>query len=229
MKKHPVLKLKPTQFAVGMAEIDERIDQLEKLSRRSPKKLNDWLKQHPIPVVVSPRGHAFLVDHHHLLFICWYLGVRKVPIEVLHDLSTTKMTHDQFWKWMEKRGYYYAFCQCGHGPRKPVYLPLDIRGLADDPYRSLAWLVRKAGGFKHTNRMYAEFQWAHFFRTRHLLDSADPKRFQIALEKALRLTRSPLAQHLPGYLGKDSPVAKDAKQLALKISAAADRRRGIKE
>jgi hypothetical protein len=41
----------------------------------------------------------------------------------------------------------YPYCQFGEGPRKPLYLPRDIRGLADDPYRSLAWFVRKAGGF----------------------------------------------------------------------------------
>src|SRR5580704_12289009 len=105
----------------------------------------------------------------------------------------------QFWKWMFKSRNGYPFCQFGEGPRKALYLPRDIRGLADDPYRSIAWFVRKSGAFENSDRNFAEFQWANFFRSRRLLDRYGPQGMPRALIKAAKLAQSPAAKHLPGF------------------------------
>ncbi|MEO5668132.1 MAG: ParB/Srx family N-terminal domain-containing protein [Bdellovibrionota bacterium] len=193
---HNILDLKPTQFAVGMLEVDEKIKIVEKFSK---KEMRDFLRDNPVPVVISPRGEYYIVDHHHFLCVCYHIGIRKVRIEVKTDLSDSGLSFTQFWKWMLKTKSMYPFCQFGEGPREPFYLPKDIRGLADDPYRSLAWFVRKSGAFENSEKNFAEFQWANFFRRKKLLDRRGVWGFARALVRATKLAQSSEAKKLPGY------------------------------
>ncbi|MBC7693225.1 MAG: hypothetical protein H7222_15780 [Methylotenera sp.] len=198
MKKYiEVLEFKPTQFAVGLLEVHTKVKEIEKLKKSKRKKLVD---EHPIPVIISPHNEYFLVDHHHLLFAFWSVGIKEAKIEVLHDLSEKKMSFSQFWRWMKKRGYFYPYCQFGEGPRHPLYLPLDIRGVADDPYRSLAWFVRQEGAYENTQENFAEFTWANFYREKKLLDHHGKKGMEHALERAVKLAKSKEAKRLPGYI-----------------------------
>ena len=217
MKKAKVLDLKPTQFAVGMLEVDEKIEQVRDYSK---KQLKVYVDDHPVPVVRSPEGDLFVVDHHHFLCVCYHLGIKKVRIDVVHDCTDEKLTYAQFWKWMFKSRNAYPFCQFGEGPRKALYLPKDVRGLADDPYRSLAWFVRKAGGFENSERNFAEFRWANFFRKKGILDNRGLRGMKEALVEAVRLAQSPAAKGLPGYGKLNLEEKKEAVQKA--------RRRGRK-
>lgn len=196
MKKQKILDLKPTQFAVGMLEVDEKIAIAEKYTKAELKK---FVNESPVPVVLSAQGEMFIVDHHHFLCVCYHVGVKKVKVIVVKDFSKSKIGYGQFWKWMYKTRNSYPYCQFGEGPRKPLYLPKDIRGLADDPYRSIAWFVRKAGAFENSDRNYAEFQWANFFRSRKLLDTHGPRGMPKALVKAVHLAQNKSAKGLPGY------------------------------
>ena len=197
-----ILEFKPTQFAIGMLEVDEKIKIARELSK---KKLHQYVLENPVPVVKSPRGEFYIVDHHHFLAVCYHLGIRKVAFRVVKDLSKSKLSYSAFWRWMAKSKNTYPFCQFGEGPRKALYLPRDIRGLADDPYRSLAWFVRKAGGFENSDKNFAEFKWANFFRKRRLLDREGPAGLAKSLVKAVALANSPLAKGLPGY-GRLNPT-----------------------
>jgi hypothetical protein len=52
VKNHKrVLSLKPTQFAVGILEVQEKIEEMKKLDSRQLRK---FVKQTPIPVVTAP-------------------------------------------------------------------------------------------------------------------------------------------------------------------------------
>jgi hypothetical protein len=195
-QRQKVLDLRPTQFAVGMLEVEEKIELLRGYRR---KQIRNFIDENPIPIVIGPDRALYLVDHHHFLAVCYHVGIKKVRIQIVKDLSKRRMTYIQFWKWMFKTRNAYPFCQFGEGPRKAIYLPKDIRGLADDPYRSLAWFVRKAGGFENSDRNFAEFQWANFFRQRHLLDRYGLAGMPRALVKAVSLAQSPDAKHLPGF------------------------------
>lgn len=212
-----ILKFKPTQFAVGMLEVDEKILEFKKLSKKELKKK---IRDTPVPVVVSHEKELYVVDHHHFLCVCYHLGVRKVRYEVVKDFSDVEMTFAQFWKWMNKNRSVYPFCQFGEGPRNALYLPKDIRGLADDPYRSLAWYVRKSGGFENSDKNFAEFQWANYFRSKKILDKDGTRGFAKALIVATRLANSKSARHLPGYgklnLGDQSVVEKKARKRGLR-------------
>jgi hypothetical protein len=128
-----------------------------------------------------------------------HLDIKKVRIKIVKDLSKSKMSYANFWKWMFKSRNADPFCQFGEGPRKALYLPRDIRGVADDPYRSLAWFVRKAGAFENSERNYAEFKWANFFRARGLLDRNGLSELPRALPKAVKIAQSPAAKRLPGF------------------------------
>jgi hypothetical protein len=42
-------------------------------------------------------------------------------------------------------------------------LPKTVAGLIDDPFRSLAGELRRAGGFAKDTTPFSEFLWADFF------------------------------------------------------------------
>ncbi len=54
--------------------------------------------------------------------------------------------------------------KCQNSPRR------NIKDLAFDPYRSLAWIVRDRHGYLKTDAPFSEFKWANFFRNCILLD-----------------------------------------------------------
>ncbi len=195
-KYQPILALKPSQFAIGFMEVEYKVKELKKLGRQ---KLLKHIQKTPVPVVISPWGELCVIDHHHFLFACWHAGVNRVCVEVVKDLSNSKLSYLKFWRKMATRNFSYLYDQFGDGPRNPLYLPMDIRGLADDPYRSLAWMVRKEGGYENSDATFSEFQWANFFREKKLLDKQGRKAFHKAIASGLKLAVSPAAKKLPGY------------------------------
>ena len=194
----PVLDFRPTQFALGMAEVAQKVAKLQKMSK---SELAECVESKPIPVVISPDKELYMTDHHHFGCAAWQVGVDELRFTVVADLSKTHLDYATFWETMVRSHWAHLFDQFGEGPRPPLYLPLDVRGLADDPYRSLAWLVREAGGFAQTEESFAEFHWAAFFRKADLLKDGRGA-FDQAVAKALDLAKSHKARHLPGYVGK---------------------------
>ena len=195
-KSRRVLDLRPTQFAVGMLEVDEKIKIVSAFGKKERKA---FVKETPVPVIKGPDRLLYVVDHHHFLCVCYHVGIGKVRIDVVKDLSHRKMTYRQFWAWMTDHRNSYPFCQFGEGPRNELYLPKDIRGLADDPYRSLAWFVRKAGAFENSEKNFGEFTWANFFRKKKLLDQDGVAGLDKAMVAAVALAQSPQASKLPGF------------------------------
>jgi hypothetical protein len=86
--------------------------------------------------------------------------------------------------------------------RRRVYddLPHSIEGLVDDPFRSLAGELRRAGGFAKDTTPFSEFLWADFLR-RRIERKAVESDFDRALHQALDLARSHDADFLPGWCG----------------------------
>jgi len=190
--KEQVMDLKPTQFAVGMMEVSTKISKL-----KDQKDPDSFLKDHPVPVVKSSFG-VFIVDHHHLVRACWEIGIKKVYVEIIADLG--ELNPQDFWKEMQKKNWTYLHDQFGNGPHPPEKLPQDIRGMADDPYRSLSWAVREEGGYEKDHTPFSEFHWAEFFRKK-INDVSD---FHHAVKEALRLCSLPEAKKLPGAITQKS-------------------------
>jgi hypothetical protein len=72
--------------------------------------------------------------------------------------------------------------------------------LIDDPFRSLAGELRRAGGFAKDTTPFSEFLWADFLR-RRLKGKSVERDFGRAVEQALQLAKSTAANHLPGWCG----------------------------
>lgn len=196
MAKEKVLNLRPTQFAIGMFEVHQKLNEFQKQKHK-----RRWVDQTQVPIVIDPTGEKFVIDRHHFLFVCWSEEIKKVRVKVVKEFSK-KTTFDVFWSTMKRRHWCHLYDQFGKGPRSPIYLPHDVRGLADDPYRSLAWLVRQHGGYENTDQTYAEFQWANFFREHALLDRRFHLDLEVRVKQATQLAKSRHAKNLPGYLGK---------------------------
>jgi len=193
MKRH-VFDLRPTQFAVGMFEVEKKT---KKLAALKAKELEEYLDAHPVPVVLCRNGEAHVIDHHHLVRACWELGIEKVPTQIEADLS--HLSEKEFWDEMTKRKWTHLYDQFGSGPHEHLNLPLNVRGLADDLYRSLAWAIREAGGYDKSPVPFCEFRWADFFRKRLVIERTDDG-FKKAIDQALKLAKSQDASHLPGYI-----------------------------
>jgi hypothetical protein len=197
MQSIRVKTLRPTQIAVGGF--------LVKLKRRGlrdalkkPQELVEYIVQHPIRVVLGPKGRAYIIDHHHLGLALLKEGFKTAPLMIEDDLS--ELPRDEFWRTMAKRKWVYPFDGRGRA-RTLADIPKRLEDMEDDPYRSLAARVRAAGAFKKTPTPYVEFQWANYFRP--LIKRADVRRnFDKALKKAIKLAAKPAARHLPGFIAK---------------------------
>lgn len=193
--KSPVLDLYPTQLALGMYEVDAKIREFKVMAHHE---LQDYLEKHPVPVVVGPKKRNFLVDHHHLVRACWESRIDMVHLSELDDLS--KLDDDAFWKKLASKNWCHLYDPFGGGPHSYKNLPDSVRGLGDDPFRSLAWLVREAGGYLKSEAPFAEFQWANYFRA-HLCKHPVVDDFDEARQEALKICKVPEAKGLPGYIG----------------------------
>jgi hypothetical protein len=187
----PVADLRPTQFAVGMREVDVKREELD----LGAKALRKFLCENPIPVVLGPGGKAYIVDHHHLALALIYEKINEAAVNVVQDWSAD--ASDLFWEKMQKSNYVYLRDEKG-AEQDVSRLPTRLEDLRDDPYRSLAYFVRKDRGYKKVRTLFAEFQWAEFFRTRVDVGTTD-RDFKAATAKAVKLARSKAAAALPGY------------------------------
>ena len=107
--------------------------------------------------MLGPRGRYYIVDHHHLGLALHEEGVESVKLAVLDDLSYLAPT--VFWRVMEQRAWVHPFDETGK--RRPYTdIPTRITDLRDDPHRSLAGMLRTAGGFAKDTSPFAEFLWA---------------------------------------------------------------------
>ena len=189
-----LLELRPTQMTAGFAEVALKRREWAQLSKKDRKQL---LASHCFPAVLGPRGRSYIVDHHHLGLALHEEGVERVKLVVLDDLSYLAPTI--FWRVMEQRNWVHPFDDTGR--RRPYTdIPSRITDLVDDPHRSLAGLLRSAGGFAKDTSPFAEFLWADYLRP-HITRSQIRKSLAVALREAQGLARSPLARYLPGWSG----------------------------
>jgi hypothetical protein len=116
---------------------------------------------------------------------------------IIADLSA--MSREKFWTFMERDGWLHPFDQAGRRI-PPARLPQCLDGLAHDPYRDLAWSVRRNGGFEKSMTPYSEFSWANFFRKRIPAQTVE-RDYPKAVRQAMKLAGSRAAAALPGFAG----------------------------
>ncbi|MES1972267.1 MAG: ParB-like protein [Pseudomonadota bacterium] len=190
----PLGDLRPTQMTVGLIEVErKRREWLDHAATDGP----DFLGSHMIPVVLGPRQVPWLIDHHHLARALHDEGVAHVLVSVVARLD--HLHKADFLTFMDNRNWLHPYDE--KGQRRDVReLPRSIGRMADDPYRSLAGAVRRAGGYAKTEMPYAEFLWADFLRGKVAAKTVAGK-FEKAVHKALAVAHGAEATHLPGYCG----------------------------
>ncbi len=186
--------LRPTQITVGMREV---LAKRKRWRETGGKRDDKFLGRHMIPVVLGPKRRHYVVDHHHLARALHDEGVKDVAVTVISNLSA--LERDAFWTVMDNKSWTHPYDAAG---RRRHYddIPKSVTGLVDDPFRSLAGELRRAGGFAKDTTPFSEFLWADFLRRRLKRKSVE-RDFGRAIEQALQLAKSPAANHLPGWCG----------------------------
>jgi hypothetical protein len=194
-----VVDLRPTQITVGMREV---LVKRKRWRETATKKGEKFLGKHMIPVILGPKLRHYVTDHHHLARALYDEGVKDVAVTIAVDLS--KLEPDAFWTVMDDRNWMHPFDVKG---RRRHYrdIPKSVAELVDDPFRSLAGELRRAGGFAKDTTPFSEFLWADFLRRR--MKRKDVERdFERAVEEALDLAKSDAADYLPGWCGPSPEI-----------------------
>jgi len=191
----PILSLRPTQMTVGMREVKEKRKRFRE--HGSNKKQDELIGRHMIPVVQGPDKRYYVIDHHHLARALHDEGVKDILVTVVGDL--TMVGKDAFWGVMDNKRWVYPYDAKGER-RHFKDLPKAISGMRDDPFRSLAGELRRAGGFAKDTTPFSEFLWADYLR-RNMSRKLVENNFARAVDKALELAKSQDAIYLPGWCG----------------------------
>ncbi len=190
----PIAELRPTQITIGLREVAEKRKEWQNLGA---EKKAGFLGRHMIPVVLGPKDGHYIIDHHHLARALHEEGVEQLMVTLVDDLSF--LDRETFWAVLDHRSWVHAYDADGH--RRPFDdIPKSVAKLKDDPCRSLAGELRRAGGFAKDSEPFGEFLWADFVR-RKLGRKTIEKDFAAAVKKALVLAKSAEAKYLPGWCG----------------------------
>ena len=184
-----ISELRPTQITVGMHEV-----RAKRQSWQAKKGKSEFLGRHMIPVILGPKERPYVIDQHHLARALHDEGEKHVLVSVVIDLRT--LERDAFWIFLDNRGWCHPYDQrgvrCGFAD-----IPKSVADMRDDPFRSLAGELRKAGGFAKDTTPFSEFLWADYLRRR--IKRATVKRdFDSALGEAMKLAKSQDTRFLPG-------------------------------
>src|ERR1700752_2815535 len=181
-------------MTVGMREVKEK---RKSFPEQNAAKQGDMIGKHMIPVVYGPDERYYVVDHHHLARALYDEGVKDILVTVIGDLRMVEK--GAFWGVMDNKRWVYPYDAKGER-RNFDDLPKSIKDLKDDPYRSLAGELRRAGGFAKDTTPFSEFLWADFLR-RQVPRKTVEDHFSKALEKALAAAKTHEAIYLPGWCG----------------------------
>jgi hypothetical protein len=187
-------ELRPTQITVGMREVAEKRKHWREMAGKDGGK---FLGKHMIPVILGPKRRHYVIDHHHLARALHDEGVKDVAVTVIANLS--KLEADVFWTVLDDRNWMHPFDAEG---RRRHYkdIPKSVTKMVDDPFRSLAGELRRAGGFAKDTTPFSEFLWADFLRRRMKRKLVEGD-FARAVDEALELAKSTDADYLPGWCG----------------------------
>ncbi|KAF5832741.1 ParB/Sulfiredoxin [Dunaliella salina] len=211
---------RPTQLALGQSAALAKAEKIQKKLKKGS--LQEYLLKKVIPVVLGPPNDAalflhqgpktestfsggpwwYIIDHHHLARALALTGVGSAPCHVVEDMSHA--SPQDFWLFMQDHNYVWPYTSNGtHIADLDQFrrlLPTSVADLQDDPYRSLAALVRKKGGFEKDWTPFSEFRWANWLRGQvQIGDNEEPSHRHVSL--ALDHARSSKASHLPGFRG----------------------------
>jgi hypothetical protein len=190
----PIADLRPTQMTVGYREVAEK---RRRWRDYDEDKRAAFLGAHMVPTLLGPKKHHYVIDHHHLSRALMEEGVESVLVTVVADLH--HLEKDAFWTVCDHKSWVHPYDADGVrvGFKE---IPRTMGDLADDPFRSLAGELRRAGGFAKDTTPFSEFLWADYLR-RHIKPKRVENDFSAAIEEAMALAKAPETNYLPGWCG----------------------------
>ncbi|KAI9190627.1 ParB/Sulfiredoxin [Polychytrium aggregatum] len=160
----PIDGLRPTQITVGFKDVE-----LKRLTIRSlivkADRLYNYLNAKRVSVVIGPGKIPYIVDGHALVRALYETRLQAAHCVVLEDYSTVA-TQDAFWEKMYSRRWVFPFDSDGHGPLPFSAIPLHVKDMTDDPFKSLASAVQRSGGFLPPSQPQDEWEWVQYLRSR---------------------------------------------------------------
>ena len=185
-------ELAPTQATIGGFEVLLKADRFKLMS---PSAIRGYLqdkadKGKPVQVVKGLHRYFIVDGHHTLSAIMTASKPRQLDLALREDFSNVK-TDEKFWRKMEDAGFFYDRC-LGAGV-SPADFPDDLADLVDDPFRSIAWIVRKMGAYDDLKMPYQEFRIADFLREHSSFAPMAYHEFETACLRGYELMRSDLA------------------------------------
>ena len=194
-------KVHPTQSVFGKRAISRNIKKIHKAYKKN--KIENFLKEKFAPAVVGPNCMLYIIDRHHtsysILTSKLPLELKKLFVHIKHNWSG--LEQEEFEQRMIDNKYTWLKNEFNQ-KIKFSELPTSILDLIDYPHRSLAWKVRREGGFNKVDLPFLEFFWAEFFE-RHGINPASSSKEDIkaVLDQAIELAKSPAAKEMPGFIG----------------------------
>jgi hypothetical protein len=182
-----IADLVPTQVSVGMREVNFK---RRRWREKDCHNAASYLGNHRIPVIRGPGTRHYIVDRHHLTRALHEEGVSQVPVSIIADMSA--LGFDEFWSTLESHGCAHPFDEEGKR-RSYGDMPKTVLDLIDDPFRSLAGSLRRAGGYTKEKTPFSEFRWANFLRSRIARETVE-RDFDHALVLALHLAKGAAGQ-----------------------------------
>ena len=123
--------------------------------------------------------------------------MKSILVNVIADLRAVQK--QSFSIFLDHNGWCHPYDASGKR-RDFDSIPNSIGELDDDPFRSLAGEVRRAGGFAKESTPFVEFMWSDFLR-RRMKRKAVESDFAAALARAVKLAKSRDADYMPGWCG----------------------------
>jgi hypothetical protein len=196
--------LRPLQGAVGMEEVRKKAKDI-----RNGEKTRFDLAYDPIKIARDPI-RLYVTDHHHGARAWLEAGHTIGTCQIQYATELNEGYYGTIWRYLKDNKLVRLADQNGN-PLSERYLPEKLQDLPDDPYRALAWRVRKKDGFCRAlmtgNTEFAEFQWADWLRKRPEFKNPPGPNEDWSKRKrdeAVALAKTSAAAGLPGYRG-DKP------------------------
>ena len=192
-----IAAIRPTQMTAGFREVAEKRRRWNEAKNVIGSRK---LEGRAVPVVVGPNLAHYALDRHHWLCALTAEGVKHVAVVVVADLS--KVSETAFWSDLDGRGW----CRPidAHGRRRDYFeIPSSMSGLSDDPFRSLASALRRAGGYSKDKKLFSEFALADELRRLMRAEDLDED-FEAAVQAALILWRDVASPTTPFFRPRPS-------------------------